>query len=649
MKYRGFFAVCVAFLPHIASAQWIQNGVPLCTSSGDQFTPLMCSDGAGGAIVAWSDTRNANGDVFAQRVSGVGEVLWTAGGVPVCTAAGYQSEPNMIPDGSHGAFLVWYDQRNGDYDIYAQHLDGSGDPLWTSNGVPLDTLAENQMKNFRGPIVSDGAGGVIVTWWDNGTSAHRVHAQRLNDLGVAQWADNGIEVSPSATGAQNFPVILEDGAGGAFIVWNDSRNGGEFDIYAQRLNALGQPQWSTGPDNFIAVCTATDLQRFPVIAADGFGGFVVAWEDWRDPGQSLAYIQRVNSAGAVQWSADGVPVGNVNHSQTNITMDGDAAGGWLVAWADDAPPFDGDLEIFAQRLGTAGQPVWTAGGVGVCTNVERQEQPKIVPDGSGGAYLSWLDQRNGSELDVYSQRLDPNGQRYWDLDGVPTCDEIGDQAVNSLLATGDGGAIAAWSDDRGGNNDIYAGLVTDTPNAVAITSFQATARNGVVVLQSSFRSDFGAQAVNIYRATGGGALLPLEHVPATGGDTFAYQDARVTPGQTYRYQIGVEDPDGEFFSPIAIVTVDAIALHLDQNHPNPFNPTTTIHFVLPTRERATLTIYDTSGHKVRTLLDQVDDLGAHDVAWDGRDDTGASVGSGVYFYRLTAGKRTETKKMTLLK
>ena len=118
-------------------------------------------------------------------------------------------------------------------------------------------------------------------------------------------------------------------------MWNDSRNG-VFDIYAQRLNALGEPQWFTGPDNGIAVCTATDLQRFPVIAADGLGGFVVAWEDWRDPGQSLAYVQRVNSAGAVQWLADGVPVGNVTHSQTSIVIAGDAAGGWLLAWEDDA-------------------------------------------------------------------------------------------------------------------------------------------------------------------------------------------------------------------------------------------------------------------------------------------------------------------------
>ena len=649
MRYCALFALCLVALPHIASAQWIPQGVPLCTASGEQRNPLMTSDDAGGAIVGWRDQRNGNEDVYAQRISNTGAVLWTADGVAVCTALGDQSEPNLIPDGSSGAILVWYDQRDGDNDIYVQRLDASGDPLWTANGVPVDTLAGDQRKNARGPIVSDGAGGAIVVWFDFGSPSSRVHAQKINSQGVMQWANNGIEVSPSAAGSQGNPVVLEDGAGGAFVVWTDSRNGNN-DIYAQRLNSVGTPLWFTGPDNGIAVCTATDIQRFPVIAADGLGGFVVVWEDWREPGHSLAYAQRVNGVGAVQWAADGVPVAHATHGQTSIVMAGDEMGGWLVAWQDDDPPFDNDYDVYAQRLGTAGDAVWTAGGVTVCTAADRQEGPKIVPDGNGGAYVTWFDMRDTSHWHIYSQRLNETGQFAWDVDGVPTCDEIGDQVMPSLLATGDGGAIAAWYDNREVTQfDIYASRVTDTPNAVAITSFEATAHDGVVVLRSSFRSDLDVQAVNIYRAAGTSALLPVERVRDAGGGTFAYEDARVTPGETYRYQIGVVDADGEFLSPIATVTVDAIALALEQNRPNPFNPTTTIHFVLPIREHATLAVYDTGGRKVRTLVDQMSEHGGHDVAWDGRDDAGAAVGSGVYFYRLTAGKHSESKKMILLK
>jgi len=97
------------------------------------------------------------------------------------------------------------------------------------------------------------------------------------------------------------------------------------------------------------------------------------------------------------------------------------------------------------------------------------------------------------------------------------------------------------------------------------------------------------------------------------------------------------------------VSVGAIARELQQNRPNPFNPTTTIRFVLPVREDVALAIYDANGRLVRTLLNEVRGYGSHEFMWDGRDDEGAPAGSGVYFYQLRAGKLTESKKMVLAK
>jgi hypothetical protein len=88
---------------------------------------------------------------------------------------------------------------------------------------------------------------------------------------------------------------------------------------------------------------------------------------------------------------------------------------------------------------------------------------------------------------------------------------------------------------------------------------------------------------------------------------------------------------------------------LRQNYPNPFNPTTTICFTLLERTRVTLSIYDVGGRLVRTLVDETMGEGYQERSWDGKDASGSQVGSGVYFYRLTAGDRTLTKKMVLLK
>lgn len=90
-------------------------------------------------------------------------------------------------------------------------------------------------------------------------------------------------------------------------------------------------------------------------------------------------------------------------------------------------------------------------------------------------------------------------------------------------------------------------------------------------------------------------------------------------------------------------------LALNQNHPNPFNPSTTIKFDLPQRGRVDLKVYAVDGSLVRTLVSEVMDPGRHDVIWLGRDDTGRQAASGTYFYRMVADGKTLVRKMTLMK
>jgi hypothetical protein len=90
-------------------------------------------------------------------------------------------------------------------------------------------------------------------------------------------------------------------------------------------------------------------------------------------------------------------------------------------------------------------------------------------------------------------------------------------------------------------------------------------------------------------------------------------------------------------------------LALDANYPNPFNPQTTIGYSLPRTQRVSLVIYDLKGQAVATLVDGTEVAGPHSVVWNGRDDRGRNLGSGVYFYRLITAEETRVRKMLLLK
>jgi flagellar hook assembly protein FlgD len=89
--------------------------------------------------------------------------------------------------------------------------------------------------------------------------------------------------------------------------------------------------------------------------------------------------------------------------------------------------------------------------------------------------------------------------------------------------------------------------------------------------------------------------------------------------------------------------------NLAQNFPNPFNPSTSIRLDMKERGVVTLKIYNVAGELVRTLVNGVKDAGAYSLAWDGRNDSGSNVASGIYFYQMETKGFSETKKMVLLR
>jgi len=109
----------------------------------------------------------------------------------------------------------------------------------------------------------------------------------------------------------------------------------------------------------------------------------------------------------------------------------------------------------------------------------------------------------------------------------------------------------------------------------------------------------------------------------------------------YELEVGVHDEDGSW---------SVSGAKLDQNVPNPFNPVTTICYVLPEGgDRVLLEIFDAAGRHVRTLIDGYRDGGSQSVAWGGDDEEGRTVASGIYFYRLVTARSRDTKRMVLLK
>src|SRR5262249_15101644 len=131
------------------------------------------------------------------------------------------------------------------------------------------------------------------------------------------------------------------------------------------------------------------------------------------------YAQRLNSAGARQWAANGVAIAAAAGFQSGVQLVTDGSGGAILAGGDRRTGMF-HSGIFAQRVSSAGVPLWTANGVAVSTGPDDQTSPQLVADGSGGAIIVWTDMRNiaTSGIDIFAQRLDSAGVSQWDANGM---------------------------------------------------------------------------------------------------------------------------------------------------------------------------------------------------------------------------------------
>jgi hypothetical protein len=193
-------------------------------------------------------------------------------------------------------------------------------------------------------------------------------------------------------------------------------------------------------------------------------------------------------------------------------------------------------------------------------------------------------------------------------------------------------------------------ITIDAPLAVAFTGFEAVGLDNGVQLRWEVIDAADVKGYNVYRSGDAGRNFEkLNHsglLPATAS---SYVDGSVRQGKEYTYRIGAVEPGEEVFSMNQSAQASVTAARLEQNWPNPFNPTTQIRFLLPSPHNARVYIYNAQGQLVRRLFDGIASPGENVVTWDGTNDQGIKVSSGVFYYKLTAGKYTETRKMVMVK
>jgi len=291
------------------------------------------------------------------------------------------------------------------------------------------------------------------------------------DSADAMWTEDGIPVNAEPN-MQRYPRMVPNRAGGMIMTW-ENYVGGDFDIYAQNYDGFGNALWAAGG---VVVCSEYNQQYEVRIAEDGEGGAIIAWTDVRNGSNTEdIYAQRVDADGNTLWTAGGVSVCSYTGIQNDPCIIPDGEGGAIVTWVDMR---GGERDIYAQKMDSDGNRVWEYNGVAVCTISAHQYDPELCKDGAGGAIVTWRDLREPSS-GIYAQRITSGGSTAWTLDGVHLCSAPYSQRDPMIVPDGTGGAIVTWymlvSD-----YDIYAqridsdGAVSWDPGGVAVCAASST-------------------------------------------------------------------------------------------------------------------------------------------------------------------------------
>ena len=373
------------------------------------------------------------------------------------TTAENQTAPRLAADSTGNIYFVWQDYRSAsDSRIYLQKYNLSGQVGWPSGDVIISTANNQIMPDVK---VSTTTNIIYVSWNDNSNGNQDGFLEKRSPAdGASLWTGRK-KIDTNADSADQTYVRLalyNQGSETITTVWQDNRDG-NLDIYLQRFNDNKDKLWASEVKVNKNNPDSSD-QYEPAIAIDSQDNIYLVWTDKRNGTQDI-YAAKYNSSGQPLWANDVKINSNSGTSSRNspaVAIDNDD--NIYFSWTDER---NGNADIYLAKYDSNGQPLWTPDNLQVNAYANyNQSFPSLAIDTSNNIYLSWTDERNGNQ-DIFAQKIDSNGNRLWAADMRVNINlgPSSQSSSNIIINPANNKAYATWQDDRNGNFDIFTSPV----------------------------------------------------------------------------------------------------------------------------------------------------------------------------------------------
>ncbi len=642
-------------------AQWPSDpnvNLMIADTSGEQDLPksVVCPDGS--TYISWFDNRGGGYAVYMQRLDAYGVKEWGNNGLLISNNPQSSSlvDYDLTCDAQNNAIVVFTDTRSGELDVFAYKISPTGQFLWGANGVALSSNPGFEAN----PTVAVTSDGYAVVTWIFAVNPYKIYMQKLDASGAKMWGAAPL-VYGSATEGYNYPVVVPSDSGSVIVVHKVTT--GNFPaqtvkLAAQKFNAAGAPQLGTG-GVWIQSLGKVMAYTAQFVEPDGVGGAIVAWHDDRNSiNLQSAWVQRIKSDGTLAFPANGSECATTSSIHKWSPVAGKLTGSDEVMAFWRYTNSDQNQEGLAcQKFSATGTRSFTDDGLVLTpmSNANNVVGYDMVTTANASFFVYNRGNQSGIENTIQGMYITSAGVNAWG-NPVALSTLVSDKLrLQIVKGPGDAG-LAFWTDGRLDGYGIYGQRINSNGSLgnqvvpVELTNFSASVSGGTVTLEWTTATETNNLGFGIERKAVNGEWVKLGGVKGAGTSTspvtYTYSDADLAPGK-YNYRLIQRDFDGSeaihsLLNEVVIGTPEVF--ELNQNMPNPFNPSTAISFALPVTGEVTLKVYDALGVEVSTLINGVLEAGWHETTFDA-----SSLPSGIYYYTLTANGTVETKKMVLLK
>jgi len=392
---------------------WAETGVKVADTNSD--FPQVVLDGNGGIIVVWINSPNSDpNSVLAQRLNSAGVIQWATNGIALdAPSTKDRLDLGLISDGSGGAIAAWnYEFDLGDGDIYAQRINNAGVTQWGLNtAMAISDITDNATDP---QLLGDGSGGAYFVWVDNRNGNDDIYAQYVSAAGAINWtdlignqADLAIELLASD---QDRPQIVSDGQGGMFVGYMSlALNSINTNLYAQRVKQDKSMPWGVRR----SIAATANARRSMRLVEDGNNGFVAAWWEDRQGSETGMYAQRFNNTGVTQWNSglfSGLPISHLNPNLLNpdtlLLIRSKAS--FVAAWVSSGMIAS---DFYAQKFDMSGKLKWPVNDVLLAKDILPQYM-SMTEDGRDGAVMAFSRSSTvpNASLELYAQRVYADGK-----------------------------------------------------------------------------------------------------------------------------------------------------------------------------------------------------------------------------------------------